>query len=95
MMGSPTLYQLSVRKVVQHFDRFSAIDIRPVLTENMMFDIYWEMIFGNRTNDQIGSILRSDHTKSPLERKKLNILRDELTKLDTFNRLVNTVYMVK
>ena len=46
-----------------------------------------EMIFGNRTNDQIGSILRSDHIKSPLERKKLNVLRDELTKLDTFNRL--------
>ena len=85
-MGSPSLYQLSVRKVVQHLDRFSLISIRPILTENMMFDIYWEMIFGNKTLDQIGSIIRSDHIKSPHQRKMLRILGVELAKLDIFNR---------
>ena len=87
-MGSPSLYQLSVRKVVQHFDRFSLMNIRPILTENMMFDIYWEMIFGNKTHDQIGSILRSDHIKTPLQRKMLQVLGVELAKLDTFKRLI-------
>ena len=87
-MGSPSLYQLSVRKVVQHFDRFSLMNIRPILTENMMFDIYWEMLFGNKTNDQIGSILRSDNIKTPLQRKMLQVLGVELAKLDTFKRLV-------
>jgi len=88
-MGSPTLYQLSVRKVVQHFSSFSMVDIRPILTENMMFDIYWEMIFGNKTREQIGSILRSDHLRKPQERKMLKILSDELGKLDVFNSLLN------
>ena len=87
-MGSPSLYQLSVRKVVQHFDKFSLMNIRPILTENMMFDIYWEMLFGNKTNDQIGSILRSDNIKTPLQRKMLQVLGVELAKLDTFKRLV-------
>ena len=88
-MGSPTLYQLSVRKVVQHFNSFSMVDIRPILTENMMFDIYWEMIFGNKTREQIGNILRSDHLRKPQERQMLKILSDELGKLDVFNRYVN------
>ena len=42
-MGSPTLYQLSVRKVADKFDSFSAIDFRPRLTENMMFDVATEL----------------------------------------------------
>ena len=88
-MGSPTLYQLSVRKVVQHFSSFSMVDIRPILTENMMFDIYWEMIFGNKTREQIGNILRSDHLRKPQERQMLKILSDELGKLNVFNRYVN------
>ena len=65
------------------------VDIRPILTENMMFDIYWEMIFGSKTREQIGNILRSDHLRKPQERQMLKILSDELGKLDVFNRYVN------
>ena len=87
-MGSPTLYQLSVRKVADKFDSFSAIDFRPLLTENMMFDVYWEMLFGGKKLDEIGNILRSDHMTSPLEQKRLNILSSELSNLKTFFRFV-------
>ena len=87
-MDSPSLYQLSIRKVVKSFDIFSAMDFRPILTENMMFDVYWEMLFGDRTQEQVGSILRSDHIKSTLERKMLRILGDELAKLEVFIRFV-------
>ena len=89
-MGSPTLYQLSVRKVADKFDSFSAIDFRPLLTENMMFDVYWEMLFGGKKLDEIGNILRSDHITSPLEQKRLNILSSELSNLKTFFRFVLT-----
>jgi len=88
-MGSPTLYQLSVRKVADKFDSFSAIDFRPLLTENMMFDVYWEMLFGGKKLDEIGNILRSDHMTSPLEQKRLNILSSELSNLKTFFSLLN------
>ena len=87
-MDSPSLYQLSIRKVVKSFDIFSAMDFRPILTENMMFDVYWEMLFGGKTQEQVGNILRSDHIKSPLQRKMLKILGDELAKLDVFSRFV-------
>lgn len=88
-MGSPSLYQLSVGKVVQYFDRFSPIEFRPILTENMMFDVYWEMLSGGKNQDQIGAVLRSDHIKSTIERKMLRTLGEELAKLDIFFRCVN------
>ena len=87
-MGSPSLYQLSVGKVVQNFDRFSPIDFRPILTENMMFDLYWEMLSGGKDQDQIGAVLRSDHIKSTLEQKMLRTLGEGLANLEIFFRYV-------
>jgi len=88
-MISPTLYGLSVRKVVDYFDRFSTMDFRPIMTENMMFDVYWEMLSGGKNQEQMVDILRSDHIKSKLELKMLKTLGQELGKLEIFFRLLN------
>ena len=100
-MGSSSLYLLSVKKVVQYFDRFTPVDFRPLLTENMMFDVYWEMLSGGKNHDQIEASLRSDHINTELELKMLRTLGEELAKLKvtfrygqtlrhTRNLLVNT-----
>ena len=85
-MISPTLYELSMRKVVVNFERFSSTDLRPVLTESMIFDLYWEMFSGGKNQEQIGATIRSDYVKNTLELHRLRTLGKELAKLDVFLR---------
>ena len=61
------------------------MDLRPILTENMRFDIYWEMFSGGDMH-HLGEKLMSDYEKSQLELDRLQRLSRELAKLDVFLR---------